>query len=102
MSFKKHIMYLKNVTDPSHFRQQNGICTGRDKKKWLGMSKNKVFLTIDGIDPIMDFLSDISPCTQNAACFHRHQLQISYLHMYYKDSILMKNARKSNQKNTKL
>ena len=93
MSFKKHIMYLRNVTDPSHFRQQNGICktttTGRGKK-WLCMSRNKVFLTVDGIDPIMDFLSDRSPCTESAACFHRHQLQISYLHIIKKDSVLMK------------
>ena len=48
------------------------------------MRRNKVFLTIDGIDPIMDFLSDRSPCTESAACFHRHQLQISYLHIIKK------------------
>ena len=81
MSFKKHIVYLRNVTDPSHFRQQNGICkttTICRENKWLRMSRNKVFLTIDGIDPIMDFLSDRSPCTESAACFHRHQLLAHY------------------------
>jgi hypothetical protein len=71
------------------------------QKKGLGMSKNKVSLTIDGSDPIMNFISDRSPCTQNAVCFHRHQLQISSAYVL-KIFIFDKNTSKSNQKNTKL
>lgn len=51
------------------------------------MNKNKLVLTIDGSDSLMDFLSDRSPCTQNAACFHRQQSQIFYLHMHLKGSV---------------
>lgn len=85
----RNISYIESIgqTLVTHFQQQNGMykysTTGRDQKKWLGVTcEDKVFLTIDGSDPLMDFLSDRSPCTQNAACFHRHQLQISYLHMH--------------------
>ena len=53
------------------------------------VSKNKVVLTIDGSDSLMDFLSDRSPCAQNAACFHRKQSQISYLHMHLKGSVFL-------------
>jgi hypothetical protein len=49
--------------------------------------KNKVFLTIDVGGFLMDFLSDRFPCTQNVACFRKHQFQISYLHMHLKDRI---------------